>query len=755
MAQSKADLEKLLGADNLRGVRKETLAQLVLKYRFVRTLGAGGNASVFEAERIEDSSPVAVKVLRSGTDEKKARFKREVDILQEYGPKVSGIMPISACANDEHEHWYEMPVTEPVADRLSKLPLPDRLTKSVDVVLSCAKTLAALHGYDVAHRDVKPDNIHFNGNTVVMGDFGLVDVPELDNLTRSDVSLGPIFTMAPEMRRNPKTADGKKADVYSLAKTLWMLVRNDKYAFDGPYDWLDEKIGLGELSTSSCKLHLAELEELIKDSTDNDPERRPSMEAVVKRLEAWHEAEANSLKAQVAEWNFLKRIIFSRCVPSVSVFRQPDEIAMILRAVSHTSAANHTLFSFHGGLDLIGVETSAEFGCLVLRFDHDTVVFKPEVMQIGVFEDSELNYLLLEAGTISPVPDIEVFRGVQNLVEDTPGHYVSPKDAVYGVYDYDTGKPLPKGWRYVTRMTEGRLLIVSKTGPYNAISQTYDGRHNECSPVAFHSYIEHIARVLKMFASRKIDWREVDLSSVSSLSKSPFDKGDGVRLSPSTEEPAAPSGLYSGKIASCDFMPVLKALSAEPQRVGPFSIVLEPRSFSFGTNATLQPSYELSLDGRLRSSGAGGFERAYFHDLNMVRRLVHRLDQTLEEHCQPYGTDSLDFDYGFSVRIVAVPNTKVNFGANDILKLAQTADDRMGNRFIVDADGNVQLLAGEPAKYARFYPVKMELFEPGNNYVGKYAGWNLEMARRYEATLKDAWKEYCEKKRFVYRDVFV
>lgn len=755
MAQSKEELERLLGKDYLRGMRKETLENLLLKYKLVRTLGAGGNASVFEAERIKDSRPVAVKVLRSGTDEKKIRFKREVDILKEYGPKVAGIMPIGACASDEHEHWYEMPVTEPVADRLSKLPLSERLTQSVEVILSCAKTLAALHRYDVSHRDVKPDNIHFNGNMVVMGDFGLVDVPELDNLTRSDVSLGPIFTMAPEMRRNPKTADGKKADVYSLAKTLWMLVRNDKYAFDGPYDWLDEKIGLGGLSTSSCKLHLAELEELIKDSTDNDPERRPPMEAVVKRLEAWREEEANPLKAQVAEWNFLKRVIFSRCVPNISVFRQAEEIAMILRAVSHTSAANHTLFSFHGGLDLIGVETSAEAGCLVLRFDHDTVVLKPEVMQIGVFEDSELNYLLLEADAISPVPDIEVFRGVQNLVEDTPGHYVSPRDAVYGVYDYDTGKPLPKGWRYVTRMTGGRLLIVSKSGPYNAISQTYDGRHSECSLVAFHSYIEHIARVLKMLSSRKIDWREVDLSRVPSLAKNPFGKGDEADLSPSTKKPAVPSGFFSSKIASCDFSTVFRTLSVEPQRDGPFSVVLEPRSSCFGVNATPQPSYDLTLDGHLHLCGVGGFEQAHFYDLNKVRMLVRRLDQALEGHCYPYGTDILDFDYGFSVRIVAVPNTKVNFNANDILNLANAADDRKGNRFIVDADGNAQLLTGEPAKHTRFYPVKMEFFEPGNNYVGKYAGWDLGMARRYEVTLKDAWKEYCEKKRFVYRDVFV
>lgn len=59
MAQSKEELERLLGRDYLRGIRKETLENLLLKYKFVRTLGAGGNASVFEAASIADSRRVA------------------------------------------------------------------------------------------------------------------------------------------------------------------------------------------------------------------------------------------------------------------------------------------------------------------------------------------------------------------------------------------------------------------------------------------------------------------------------------------------------------------------------------------------------------------------------------------------------------------------------------------------------------------------------------------------------------------------
>lgn len=46
--------------------------------------------------------------------------------------------------------------------------------------------------------------------------------PEKENLTKIKESVGAKTTIAPEMKRNAKDSDGKKADVYSLAKTLWM-----------------------------------------------------------------------------------------------------------------------------------------------------------------------------------------------------------------------------------------------------------------------------------------------------------------------------------------------------------------------------------------------------------------------------------------------------------------------------------------------------------------------------------------------------
>lgn len=87
--------------------------------------------------------------------------------------------------------------------------------------------------------------------------------------------------MAPEMRYNAKNADGKKADVYSLAKTLWIVLTGVDHGFEGRYEEDDAIIGLRN-DKRYKKEHLVELEILLKQATEYDPSLRPSMEIFVK-----------------------------------------------------------------------------------------------------------------------------------------------------------------------------------------------------------------------------------------------------------------------------------------------------------------------------------------------------------------------------------------------------------------------------------------------------------------------------------------
>ena len=45
------------------------------------------------------------------------------------------------------------------------------------------------------------------------------------------------------------------------------------------------------------------------------------------------------------------------------------------------------------------------------------------------------------------------------LIEDTPGHYADASCVQYGVYEYESGKPLPEEYREMTRYLEGSFCL--------------------------------------------------------------------------------------------------------------------------------------------------------------------------------------------------------------------------------------------------------------------------------------------------------
>lgn len=264
-------------------------------YTIIETLGEGGNAKVSLAE---DSSynKYAIKKLVNKTSEKKQRFINEISIIQKWSSEINGIIPLYECSKTEY--WYTMPIAEPVIKYI-KTNTPS-LDQIIDYYIGLCNTMSELHRNEVTHRDIKPDNIYYYDNRFYIGDFGLVDFPDNNNnLTRSDRGIGAIFTIAPEMKRDPKHADGKKADVYSLAKTLWMLLSLDYKGFDGQYNYFDPIHALKQFPQLR-KLHIVEIEELISDSTSNNPNDRPTIDDFIARLELWKSVVSDFNKQQKA-----------------------------------------------------------------------------------------------------------------------------------------------------------------------------------------------------------------------------------------------------------------------------------------------------------------------------------------------------------------------------------------------------------------------------------------------------------------------
>ena len=118
-----------------------------------------------------------------------------------------------------------MPVATPLPEALRTA----RLEEKVAAVARIATTLDRLWvEFGMAHRDIKPQNLYRYDNDWVVGDFGLVSLPDADSLTRDDRQVGPANFLPYEMIASPSNASGGPVDVYSFAKTLWVLASSEQ-----------------------------------------------------------------------------------------------------------------------------------------------------------------------------------------------------------------------------------------------------------------------------------------------------------------------------------------------------------------------------------------------------------------------------------------------------------------------------------------------------------------------------------------------
>lgn len=198
-------------------------------YRLLRALGAGGMATVYEAEHLGLQKRVAVKVLRpelAASADMRARFLREgVAASRIRHPHVVDITDVG-----EHDGTpylvMELLEGESLADvieRATKLPV----RRAVDIILPVIAALGDAHRAGVIHRDLKPDNLFLARNAQGQAvpkllDFGISRLfgrSAAQLTTRSQVLGTPDF-MSPEQARGEEKV-GPASDQFSLAVVLY------------------------------------------------------------------------------------------------------------------------------------------------------------------------------------------------------------------------------------------------------------------------------------------------------------------------------------------------------------------------------------------------------------------------------------------------------------------------------------------------------------------------------------------------------
>jgi len=262
-------------------------------------IGSGGNATVYRASH-RGGDTVALKVLNSAraAGEPYRRFRNEIEALQRLAG-VPGVLPLleynlPESPSRENRAWLAMPLATPIEAELEDADLE----MVVQAVARIAATLAVVHGeHNLAHRDVKPGNLYALGGDWLVGDFGLVHIPDVEELTRSNRPMGPLHFAPYEMIVAPDTADPMRADVYSLAKTLWVLATEQRFPPEG-HQGIQQRDFL--LSTLRPHPFAAELDRLIDRMTLMNPSDRPSMNEVSTDLSGWLTLKSDSRKPVAA-----------------------------------------------------------------------------------------------------------------------------------------------------------------------------------------------------------------------------------------------------------------------------------------------------------------------------------------------------------------------------------------------------------------------------------------------------------------------
>jgi tetratricopeptide (TPR) repeat protein len=219
------------------------------RFRIQRLLGFGGMGQVYEAQDLEVSEPVALKVLRNeiATDPSALdRFRQEVQLARRIThPNVCRVYDVERASIRAGENEVEVKFItmellegETLAERLRR-DTPLRREEADDILTQVAEGLSAAHALGIVHRDLKPANIMLidtagGRRRAVVTDFGLakMEAGEDSPLTQRYIAGTPEYMAPEQLSGGPITP---ATDIYAFG----LLVRKLESAAAGgkPRRW--------------------------------------------------------------------------------------------------------------------------------------------------------------------------------------------------------------------------------------------------------------------------------------------------------------------------------------------------------------------------------------------------------------------------------------------------------------------------------------------------------------------------------------
>lgn len=483
MVNQQNDLAKF----NLRPNRK------IKGWTLSKKLGSGGNGEVWMC-RDDRKDLYAIKFFKFGRyGAAYARFRDEVLFMEQY-QKIHGVLPIIdknlPSKNQKNVDknlpiYYVMPLAESVEQKIKKLSLDEK----IEVIRMLLNMLVDLHRNGIAHRDIKPANILFYNGMYVLSDFGLVYFNKKTFRTPVGKKVGAKQTIAPQMEKDAQGANKYKADVYSMAKTIWIILTGDEFSFGGQYI-ANSEIGL--LHKLKCDRYLYPLDKLLAQCTDYTESTRPTAEEMKNKFEEWIQINASWSKENLIQWQEIQEQLFPTIIPTHAEWKNVEDIVNVLRLLGKYDSLNHMFFPDSGGLDLTNATISYESDCIELICGELIYIVKPKKLSFEFINDeAEWNYFLLETENLKPIVQQEQDEYSEEIYETSPAQYISLEEFEnMPKTDIDRIKP-----RQICRYLKGSFVFFHKDSIYNKEVSKYGGEHDRMTSGDFHDAIVKYAQM--------------------------------------------------------------------------------------------------------------------------------------------------------------------------------------------------------------------------------------------------------------------
>jgi serine/threonine protein kinase/Tfp pilus assembly protein PilF len=209
---------------------------MVLHYRIVEKIGAGGMGEVYLAEDTKLKRRVALKFLpaqfatdddfkarfvRATDDDFKARFVREAEATAKLNHP--NIITIHEVAEYHGRPFFAMELVEGRSLRELSKGKELGIDRIIELAIQICDGLSAAHEKKVVHRDIKPSNIVIDayGRPKIL-DFGLAAIQGGEQLTKTGSTLGTVGHMSPEQVQGSNV--DHRSDLFSLGVFLYEMI---------------------------------------------------------------------------------------------------------------------------------------------------------------------------------------------------------------------------------------------------------------------------------------------------------------------------------------------------------------------------------------------------------------------------------------------------------------------------------------------------------------------------------------------------